>query len=513
VLLAAASLMACEEFDPVRTVDLCTSGHGVISAKCEVCLQTPYAPECPRCQEPERDQQCAPPTGQTSGAMTTNADAGDGSTGVAPGSSPAADGSSPGGAAASGSPGSGGMSGSQPGPNGQPGQPGPNGQPGQPGANGQPSAGSMASGAGGMSGDTKSLFCSVDGDCKDPAKPACSFQTRMCVPCQQNSDCPTSKPVCDLDLNECVVCMKDVHCTDKVLGTCSTKLECVDCEAGSGCLDPDKPACVGQTCLQCTVDAQCRQPTPKCNVDNTCVQCLANTDCTDASKPLCALQPDDPGLHSCVQCFTDDDCHSPGQSHCQDNSCVACTDSSQCTRLTGTAVCDVERGAGCVECVDNTSTKTCAGNACIITKRECSTVSFRSLPACSRCESDAECGPNMFCVTMAFGSATDRLFCALDSATSGGCVMLRGYTQTVTLKSVDGAQRAVCLPPLSTTCEGVADTIKHASCRGAADCGAVDLADGHCGETTMQCTYGCKKPEDCPAGMTCGTSQDCEISP
>ncbi|RLB54155.1 MAG: hypothetical protein DRJ42_09880, partial [Deltaproteobacteria bacterium] len=137
------------------------------------------------------------------------------------------------------------------------------------------------------------------------------------------------------------------------------------------------------------------------------------------------------------------------------------------------------------------------------------TSTMRTADTCDACTSDAECLAGRRCVDHVFGGTSVGTFCFLDSA-DGGCgdtdAARRPYSTVVTLMSVDGWMTDYCMPPTTTTCQGIADA-RNVACSLDTDCGVVDVADGYCptaGSGTGLCSYQCGGGVDCASVLNCG---------
>jgi hypothetical protein len=371
--------------------------------------------------------------------------------------------------------------------------------------------------------------CVNDADC--PGR-RCDMLNMVCVDCEQDVDC-TTDPVnnaCDTRKHSCVDCVNDSGCMDQTVNkTCDKDMmACVDCLDDKDCNEPGKTACdkPNRVCVGCTVNANCTiAPNQTCDVPNqTCVDCIDDSGCSGAT-PRCAMAeqkcvacldgPDCASGHciaqACVECEDDGDCDDPDAARCDPTShmCVGCTASSQCGHLSATRACDTTNRR-CVECVDDT---TCGGKACLRAMHRCSTVNTNSLSECGSCQADSMCMANMKCISMSFNGSGYGTYCAFTQASrSGGrCANARPYTQTATVRSVDGtSNQTYCVPPVNTSCPGVLDLLNPRggkTCTGDAQCG-LGMNDGNC-NADMRCTYGCVGDVDCPSDLTCLAGPQC----
>jgi hypothetical protein len=120
------------------------------------------------------------------------------------------------------------------------------------------------------------------------------------------------------------------------------------------------------------------------------------------------------------------------------------------------------------------------------------------------------CGTNMKCIPMSFDGKSYGTFCAFTQSSRGRCSNARPYSQASSVRSVDGSSQSYCVPPASTTCQGVLDLTTPfggKNCAGTNECG-LGMGDGIC-NAARRCTYGCADDVDCPAGLTCLTGLNC----
>ena len=495
-LVMCLAVGACQELDPVYTIDLC-KGDGVISANCKQCLRPPFAQQCPQCQPPSFDPQCPP----LQSLMGVDAGATGGAAGTA-----TARGGTGGRSAQAGVGTAGNMT--------------------QPisGSSAQPIAGAAASldACGGTCRSPNAACWAKEATCVECTLPTdcyhatCDADTHRCVECTSNTDCIKA---CDIAMQKCVDCTSDDQCTSNPIDdVCNSQHKCVDCDSSHGCKDPAKPACVGQVCVACDNDDQCRdQRSKKClRSANTCVECLASVDCA-APTPACdtathacvacLADGDCPSRHCveqtrrCVECEADADCASSAKAHCgSDNTCGKCTSNTQCQHLAETPACDTASGS-CVACVDDS---TCGDNACIRAEHVCSTVERGSVLACGECEADTQCGTDMKCAAVPFGSAAStKRYCLYNRAAVVACALMttsavRPFSRTVQETSVDGAAGPYCAP--KATCEAMlaaTNPVGGLNCGVTDDCGIAGLEDGIC-NNAKRCTYTCSADVDCP---------------
>ncbi len=226
----------------------------------------------------------------------------------------------------------------------------------------------------------------------------------------------------------------------------------------------------------------CSGATPVCNtVTTSCVACLASSDCA-GSAPVC-----DTSSNTCVQCLADLDC----------------------SAISATPVCD-EPSQTCVECTADTEAQECGTKSCRLSDFTCTSTDRASLGTCDSCEADSECS-NGKCVVHTFGTTPLGPYCFAEQATAG-CgdtnMSMRPYRNPTILTSIDGQSSTYCMPPTSTTCQGISDT-QNVACTVDTDCGETGLADGYCpsgGSGAGFCTYLCGGGLDCSSVLSCGDS-------
>ena len=139
------------------------------------------------------------------------------------------------------------------------------------------------------------------------------------------------------------------------------------------------------------------------------------------------------------------------------------------------------------------------------------------------CDSPSTCTPSLCSdgggVLHTFMGTDVGYFCFLD-ATDGGCgdtdPTRRPYSTRRELTSIDGVRSTYCMPPATTTCQGIGDT-QSSTCTTDSDCGVEGLDDGYCptdGPGAGACTYTCGGDFDCRESLSCGdTPPHCRPRP
>lgn len=269
---------------------------------------------------------------------------------------------------------------------------------------------------------------------------------------------------------------------------------------GDGDGDGDTGGNGGSSSTAC--DPKCIGDTPICNEDaETCVECLETEDCEEA---LC-----DTESNKCVQCLENADCIETDASLCDAGTCSSCTQDDDCTHLSDTPVCDEVSGT-CVECTSDTEEELCGEFSCSSLTHTCTTTTRGLLGTCEACEADSECATDRKCIMDQFEGADVGYFCFLEQGTTGCGDMIsarRPYRTIVETTSLDGTEpQNFCLPPNSTTCQGIKDT-QSVNCATSDECGLPNLDDGYCpdsGDGAGFCSYLCGGALDCASVLECG---------
>jgi hypothetical protein len=388
--------------------------------------------------------------------------------------------------------------------------------------------------------------CTEDTQCEGDLRCNTELSGR-CVQCLSSSDCPSAFPVCETTSGTCKECLTNAECLLPVSARCetapgATQYTCVGCLGNQDCsggnrnlpglcdTDPNDRVCVecltdgdcsadrtrsncgnGGVCGGCQVDGDCGGRTfggtvalQGCAADNTCVQCTNSSQCSGAT-PACKLNNDGQAegpaaLNTCVECQNNTDCTDPNASRCVDNECVACQGNGDCSHLdtngSGTAggtlgVCD---GGTCVECT-GPQRGACGTSVCDSTTRQCTTFPVGSAALCGTCVSDAHCDTDQRCATHLFGATALGPFCFPLGTGVGGDCSLTPYSAPTPTTTVDGVTANLCLLR-RTTCTGLGD-VGEEDCTADADCGEAGLDDGRCDEGTGICSIPCTSNIDC----------------
>lgn len=221
-------------------------------------------------------------------------------------------------------------------------------------------------------------------------------------------------------------------------------------------------------CVTVTID--CEDDCPTCDsVTRTICFCENSDDCGD-----------------CEFCNQDGVCNSfcaDGQI-CEDDTCVGCTDDSQCECdqicQNGSCTCPADKplvrdDGCCVECKSTTDCPpcfVCSNGDCV--PKDCG--AFVCDPQTGNCE---ECFTNEHC--------TEPNQCCV----GGDCECCPGYF----------------LNPQTGNCEELPDCYTNEDCPDCFDCVAGDCTERVCPGTRVcvddECVPGCTNPEDCPDGYGC----------
>jgi hypothetical protein len=249
--------------------------------------------------------------------------------------------------------------------------------------------------------------------CSDTNTTQCGPELRACKPdhtCVQcsatdHSACTGKTPVCDVAAYKCVACTAQDH------GACSG----------------DKPLCdvSHNSCVQCSAasHAACSGDKPICDpVSQSCVPCLGNgrdSSCPNG-MPVCSAQ-------KCVECAQSADCPLVQRARCDvaNHSCAACSDDGDCQHLANTPVCDLASGI-CEACTQQSEATRCPGEVCMLATHTCAPKPTGTLPACSSCSSDSQCGPGLACVAQTVEGRNVGNFCLNDQGGCGGAASNAG---------------------------------------------------------------------------------------
>lgn len=304
---------------------------------------------------------------------------------------------------------------------------------------------------------------------------------------------------------------------DSFTSTCENTLTCA---SGSGGADGSGGSAGGSSTGGSSeggasaCDPKCSGDEPVCDEEASggpeCVGCLVNDDCADnPNGTLC-----DADEKKCVECLELGDCTELTASACTEGQCAKCTDDDHCERFMDTPVCELDSGT-CVACTKETEEERCGDYSCSSLTHTCTGKKVGLLDACDACEADSECATGRKCLKQTFSGTDVGYFCFVDQAAEA-CgntdATKRPYRNPTELTSIDGATATYCMPPTTTTCQGIRDT-QNVSCTTDADCGVDDLNDGYCptiGTGANLCTYQCNGGIDCGGTLLCaGSPQHC----
>lgn len=194
--------------------------------------------------------------------------------------------------------------------------------------------------------------------------------------------------------------------------------------------------------------------------------------------------------------------------------CVDCNTTDDCDD----GVCDLTAHR-CVECTRETEEEQCGQFSCSSLTQTCTTTLRGNRDTCDPCEADSECITGRRCVLHTFAGDEVGHFCFLEQGTVGCGNTVperRPYRRPVDLTSIDNVDATYCLPPVTTTCQGIRDTQSKA-CDASDECGVEGLNDGYCpdaGTGQGACSYLCDGGFDCGGTLECaGTPQHCRPQP
>ncbi len=304
-------------------------------------------------------------------------------------------------------------------------------------------------------------------------------------------------------------------CVEKLGDDCNNTRTCTDTSsggsgtggvAGSSSGGAGEGGSTGGQASACT--EECTAPKGVCDEDaKKCVGCLVDDDCKEGGATLC-----DAASKTCVECLAATDCTDVTKAACLDGECSSCAQDADCARLSETPVCDEPSGS-CVACTKDKEEELCGEFSCSSLTHTCTETKRGIRDVCDPCESDSECATGRRCVQQVFGSTEVGHFCFFDQA-QGGCgdtvPARKPYRTKLEATSIDEVPGTFCLPPTSTTCQGIRDT-QSKTCSQDTDCGVADVDDGYCpsvGSGAGFCSYGCNGDLDCKGTLTCGGSPE-----
>jgi hypothetical protein len=235
-----------------------------------------------------------------------------------------------------------------------------------------------------------------------------------------------------------------------------------------------------------------------------------STVCGDCSPPTPVC---DETSRMCVACLDHDDCTDADAAQCDAGACVPCTDSAQCTHLTGTGVCDE---GSCVECTAAMDAACTGSNTCDLVAKECVNVAPGSVQNCRACTNDEQCASGHRCIAMDFDGSPHGYYCL--ALPAPGCA--NPFTAPINKPSINGAaSTGYCgVNEDLTTCEAALALFNDWRCTGTDGmCGPFMQAEvavpgalcRQVGLNPNRCTYACAGAADClasGAGSSCGGS-------
>ncbi|MDD4694985.1 MAG: Ig-like domain-containing protein [Patescibacteria group bacterium] len=362
--------------------------------------------------------------------------------------------------------------------------------------------------------------------------PSGTCSSGTCVACNNDNDCNSSLcEVCDLNSHTCKSGCDAPNCETCIGGSCGYSCNAGDtCDNGNclECTDDNNcgpcEACVGGSC-----QSTCSGYTPQCNTaSNSCVECINDTNCPTGE--VCQSNSCVPG----PECTVDNDC---GQCemcvsgscgficqgsfpYCVNDSCVACTNNSQCT-VGCNKTCS---GNTCVSSCSG-STQYCLGTSCVacITDSNCPTGKICQSNVCvnaPECTTDAQCGSCNRCDS---GSCVSNCTSGAPYCFNNSCVACTNSGQCTGACNICSGNSCVLSCSGSTPYCYAGSCV---SCVSSSDCNAslcqTCNASGNCvsscSGTTPYCSAGscvsCLSSSDCNASLcqTCNASGNCVSS-
>jgi hypothetical protein len=235
-----------------------------------------------------------------------------------------------------------------------------------------------------------------------------------------------------------------------------------------------------------------------------------STVCGDCSPPTPVC---DETSEMCVACLDHDDCTDADAAQCDAGACVPCTDSAQCTHLTGTGVCDE---GSCVECTAAMDAACTGGTTCDLLTNQCANVAPGSVQNCEACTNDKQCSTGHRCIPMNFEGSPHGNYCLEQVMPSCD----QPFSVTINRASLNGAAAAnYCgINESLATCEAVLALLGNWRCNTMDESCSPDgiqpempVPGAICRQVGTlignRCTYKCGGAVQCPGVMpqdTCG---------
>jgi Cys-rich repeat protein len=336
--------------------------------------------------------------------------------------------------------------------------------------------------------------------------PACKVDSGTCVPCTNNSFCPSDRAYCDESDNQCYECLIDANCGPGQVCDRQRK-QCIDCRDDTDCTTPGFGYCdpTDQTCVPCYKSDQCK-PGYLCKNKVCLPGCDENHPCNSLSGlPVCDL-----ASNTCRQCISSTDC-SGNRQFCANNTCVDCITSQQCIAKYSLQRprCDTTGSTGAVDtCYECLSDSDCSSNPfySIQNKNVCGN------GTCFECDSDQNCkfDANLPYCNMTSQTCTE---CTLPShCASGICLKGKCFDCDPANMNADGTN-----PTCQEEFGGKRDYCPAGNCVQCTGNGDCPNTSPICAKTTIPGTtiqantcIGCQSNSDCqatnPAKPICDTS-------
>lgn len=330
---------------------------------------------------------------------------------------------------------------------------------------------------------------------------------RKCVPgCRNDTNCRDGLICATVGANkQCVVgpeCSVDNEATTCGAGRiCNASLICVQgCRGDSKCTNPGEICNIYKLCAPgCRSDTQCPIDGEICNTANlTCVQgCRINTDCPTTELPFCSSS------NTCVACTNSSQCGAGKQ--CLGSTCVSdsyqCIGNSHCTNATK-PICDQDTHS-CVRCnydadCGNSSLECNAvNNTCVVKPQcrydsDCNILNETCNVTINKCVLRPQCQEDIDCVELGF-----------DECQAGKCIKIPPYEECNATKTCATGYRCTA----DKACEPIPDceNNNNSQCQAGYECNDDDECIPIQSDT-------CQYDFECPGDEICNEDNEC-VSP